>query len=199
MARNRALRAGRVRAVNVAPVAIITGAGRGIGRAAAQAFAAEGYAVVIAELRAALGRRAERELAAAGRIAVFLHTDVTDPASVGQCVRSALRRFGRVDCLVNNAGVLRLGMLSDLLVSLHERDHEDAQDHTPSKCHFQPAVQGGSADAHIHNAQWLYAQGIASILRRFIDFSRGQADSGLRRRRRPFAKAQASTRAGGVA
>jgi len=110
MARNRALRAGHVR------VAIITGAGRGIGRATAEALAAEGYAVVIAELRAALGRRAERELVKAGRGAVFLDTDVTAPASAAQCVRSTLRRFGRVDCLVNNAGVLHVGTLPDLPV-----------------------------------------------------------------------------------
>jgi len=116
MARKRKRRGGRVRAGSATPVAIITGAGRGIGRTTAQAFAGEGYAVVIAELRAALGRRAERELAKAGRIALFLHTDVTDPISVVQCVRSTLRRFGRVDCLVNNAGVLRVGTLADLPV-----------------------------------------------------------------------------------
>jgi NAD(P)-dependent dehydrogenase (short-subunit alcohol dehydrogenase family) len=54
MARNGALRAGRTGAGHATPVAIITGAGRGIGRATAKAFAAEGYAVVIAELLAPL-------------------------------------------------------------------------------------------------------------------------------------------------
>ncbi len=115
MAQNRALRVSRARA-GAMPVAIITGAGRGIGRASAEAFAALGYAVVIAELRAALGRRAERELAAAGRTAAFVHTDVAEPISVAQCVRSTLRRFRRIDCLVNNAGVLRVGRLADLPV-----------------------------------------------------------------------------------
>jgi NAD(P)-dependent dehydrogenase (short-subunit alcohol dehydrogenase family) len=121
MKRNRAPRAGRVRPGNAAPVAIITGAGRGIGWATAEAFAAEGYAVVIAEVRAVLGRRAQRALAAAGRNAIFLRTDVSDPASVGRCARSVLRRFGRVDCLVNNAGVLRIGALAGLPVRDVER------------------------------------------------------------------------------
>lgn len=96
------------------PVAIITGAGRGIGRATAEAFAVAGYRVVIAELRVALGRRAAAELANAGNGVAFLPTDVTEAASVAQCVRSTLRRFGRIDCLVNNAGVLRVGSLVDL-------------------------------------------------------------------------------------
>jgi NAD(P)-dependent dehydrogenase (short-subunit alcohol dehydrogenase family) len=121
MARNRLWRAARVGLENTAPVAIITGAGRGIGRATAEAFAGESYAVVIAELHAALGRRVQQELVKAGRIATFLHTDVTDPISVAQCVRSTLRRFRRVDCLVNNAGVLRVGTLIDLPVRQIDR------------------------------------------------------------------------------
>lgn len=120
MARNRRL-AARAAAEGTTPVAIITGAGRGIGRATAEAFAAEKYAVVIAELRAALGRRAERELAKAGCLAAFFQTDVTDPASVARCLQLTLRRFGRVDCLVNNAGVLRVGTLVDLPVREAER------------------------------------------------------------------------------
>lgn len=93
---------------------MITGAGRGIGRATAQAFAAEGYTVVLAELRRALGQRAERELVAVGARALFVRTDVADPVSVARSVRSALRRFRRIDCLVNNAGVLRVGKLTQL-------------------------------------------------------------------------------------
>jgi NAD(P)-dependent dehydrogenase (short-subunit alcohol dehydrogenase family) len=112
----RTPRAESARAADARPVAIITGAGRGIGRATAEAMAAAGYAVVIAELRVALGRRAAAELTKAGSHAIFLHTDVTEAASVAQCVRSTLRRFGRIDCLVNNAGVLRIGTLVDLPV-----------------------------------------------------------------------------------
>jgi len=97
-------------------VAIVTGAGRGIGRATAEAFAAKGYAVVIAELRPALGRLVERALASAAHPVLFLPTDVTDPTSVERCVRRTHRRFGRIDCLVNNAGVLRVAALADLAV-----------------------------------------------------------------------------------
>lgn len=98
------------------PVALITGAGRGIGRAAAQAFAAAGYAVVLAELRPSLGRRAQRALARGGGGTLFVPTDVADPRSVDRAVRATLRRFGRLDAVVNNAGVLRVGPLARLPV-----------------------------------------------------------------------------------
>lgn len=96
------------------PVALITGAGRGIGRATAQAFANLGYIVVLAEIVPTLGRRAERALVKGGAEAVFLHTDVADARSVGRTVQGVLRRFGRIDCLVNNAGVLTVGPLTSL-------------------------------------------------------------------------------------
>lgn len=99
------------------PVVMITGAGRGIGRATAEAFAREGYAVVLAEIHAVLGRRAERALRRAGATAQFLQTDVASAASVARTARVLLRRFGRLDCVVNNAGVLEVGRLADLSVA----------------------------------------------------------------------------------
>ena len=82
-------------------VAVITGAGSGIGRASAKLFVAEGAKVVVAEIDTALGEASVREAGAGAR---FLRTDVTDEASVKQMVRQATDAFGRIDVLVNCAG-----------------------------------------------------------------------------------------------
>ncbi len=95
---------------------MVTGAGRGIGRATVEAFVAAGWAVVIAELVPALGRRTERALRQIGAEALFVPTDVGDPAAAQRAVRAVQRRFGRLDCLVNNAGVLTAGPLARLPV-----------------------------------------------------------------------------------
>ena len=86
-------------------VAIITGGGRGIGRAIALRFAAEGAAVVLA----ATGRQALEETAgeirAAGGRALASVTDVADEAAVARMVAVTMAEFGRLDILVNNAGI----------------------------------------------------------------------------------------------
>jgi NAD(P)-dependent dehydrogenase (short-subunit alcohol dehydrogenase family) len=92
-------------------VALVTGAGRGIGRAIAEALAAEGHDLVLAELRASLGRRTERALARGGARVVFVQADVADARSVERLARLVERRVGTLDCVVNNAGVLEPGPL----------------------------------------------------------------------------------------
>ena len=82
-------------------VAVITGAGSGIGRAAAKRFVAEGAKVVVAEINEGLGAASARE---AGDAAHFVRTDVTDEASVKAMVAEAKKRFGRIDVLLNCAG-----------------------------------------------------------------------------------------------
>lgn len=85
-------------------VAMITGAGNGIGRAAAELFASEGAKVVVAELDPERGRAAEAAVRDAGGTAAFVETDVTDEASVARAVGETVARFGKLDVLYNCAG-----------------------------------------------------------------------------------------------
>jgi 3-oxoacyl-[acyl-carrier protein] reductase len=86
-------------------VAIITGAGQGIGRAYARRFTDEGSSVVIAELNAETGTAVADEIRRAGGKAVFVRSDVTDEASCQSMAKAALDSFGRIDVLVNNAAI----------------------------------------------------------------------------------------------
>jgi 3-oxoacyl-[acyl-carrier protein] reductase len=87
-------------------VAIVTGGGRGIGRAIAKSFAQEGAAVIIAELDAVHGEATAQEIAAAGGTARFVQTQVADRTSVEAMVQSTVAEFGQIDILVNNAAIL---------------------------------------------------------------------------------------------
>jgi 3-oxoacyl-[acyl-carrier protein] reductase len=86
-------------------VAVVTGAGQGIGEAYAKGLAAEGAAVVVAELNAEQGERVAGEIGAAGGRAVFVATDVSDESSAKAMGESAREAFGGVDYLVNNAAI----------------------------------------------------------------------------------------------
>ncbi len=85
-------------------VAFITGGARGIGRATAQAFSAEGARVIVADVDA---EAAEATARALGGGAIGLGLDVADPGSVKSVVATALSRTERIDVLVNNAGITR--------------------------------------------------------------------------------------------
>jgi NAD(P)-dependent dehydrogenase (short-subunit alcohol dehydrogenase family) len=86
-------------------VAIVTGAGRGIGRAIACLFAAEGAAVVVAARTAAEGEETVALIQQAGGQARFVPTDVSQDADVRELVAETVRGYGKVDALVNNAGI----------------------------------------------------------------------------------------------
>jgi len=82
-------------------VAIITGAADGIGEASARLFVQEGARVIIADIDDEKGRTVAREL---GRNALYLHSDVTREADIKAAIDLAVRDFGRIDCMYNNAG-----------------------------------------------------------------------------------------------
>ena len=85
-------------------VALITGAGGGIGRAGAVAFVREGAAVVVAEIDAERGEETAQLARETGGRATFVQTDVTQPEAVEAAVAAALREYGRLDVMYNNAG-----------------------------------------------------------------------------------------------
>ena len=87
-------------------IIVVTGAGRGLGRAFAEAAVAEGAAtVVIAELVEELGRETADHLAASGADAPFLPVDLGDPASIEAFASALAERYGHIDGLVNNGAI----------------------------------------------------------------------------------------------
>lgn len=86
-------------------VAVVTGAGSGIGRATALKMASSGAQVVVADVDEDGGRETVDAVEQAGGDAIFMRTDVTNPTEVRTLIGATVRAYGRLDCAVNNAGI----------------------------------------------------------------------------------------------
>jgi NAD(P)-dependent dehydrogenase (short-subunit alcohol dehydrogenase family) len=87
-------------------VAVITGAGSGIGRETALLFAREGAKIVVADYASEAGEATVRQIGEKGGDALFIKTDVSQASDVERMVKATVEKYGRIDILYNNAGVL---------------------------------------------------------------------------------------------
>ncbi len=86
-------------------VVVVTGAGKGIGRCIALTYAANGFNVILAEIDPETGAKTEEIILSAGQKAVFIKTDVSNPGEINKMINITGELFGRIDILINNAGL----------------------------------------------------------------------------------------------
>ena len=156
-------------------VVIVTGAGRGIGRGEALECARQGAAVVVAEFDGEVGQQVVDEIAAAGGRATLATGDVSDTAVATGLVTTALERFGALDALVNNAGVLRdrtLAKMSDdewdTVIRVHLRGH-----FAPTRAACQYWRESGRPGHIVHTSS------TSGILGNFGQANYGAAKAGI--------------------
>ena len=94
-------------------VALISGGARGMGAVEAKMFAAEGAKVVIGDMLGDEGRQVEAEINESGGECVFVQLDVTDENAWQDAVATTVARFGKLDILINNAGIARINSVED--------------------------------------------------------------------------------------
>jgi NAD(P)-dependent dehydrogenase (short-subunit alcohol dehydrogenase family) len=102
-------------------VAIVTGGGSGIGRAIAEAFAHEGADVAVAEIDPETGTAAAAAIEALGQKALFIQVDVAEKSHVDAMVAQVIEKWGRIDVLVNNAGIHETVPFLDVSEDLFDR------------------------------------------------------------------------------
>jgi NAD(P)-dependent dehydrogenase (short-subunit alcohol dehydrogenase family) len=153
-------------------VAIVTGAAQGIGEAYARALAAEGAAVVVADLNAEKGAVVAKQIEADGGRAIFISTDVSSPESTTAMADVTIEAFGGIDYLVNNAAIygdMKLDVLVNVDWSYYKKFMSvnfDGALLCTRAVHKHMAVRGGGAIVNQSStAAWLYSgfYGLAKV------------------------------------
>ncbi|BDT88797.1 SDR family oxidoreductase [Nocardia cyriacigeorgica] len=152
--------------------AIVTGAARGIGAAYAQALAAEGAKVVVADRNAELGTAVAEKIVADGGTAVFAEVDVADPESAAALADFTVAEFGGIDHLVNNAAIygdMKLDLLLTVPWDYYQRfmnvNLNGALIMTRAVWQHMAAGGGGSIVNQSSTAAWVYSgfYGLAKV------------------------------------
>lgn len=156
-------------------VAIVTGAGQGIGEAYAKALAAEGARVGIADLNDAQAARVAKQIESVGGTALSVKVDVADPDSANAMARTVIDAYGGIDLLVNNAAIYG-GMKIEPLISVdlgyYNRFMSVNQNgalHCTRACHASMVERGGGAIVNQSSTAAWMAGGFYSIAKAAIN------------------------------
>ncbi len=133
-------------------VVVVTGAGRGIGRTIVETFAQDGASVVALDVGTDDLGRLEADLSARGATVAPMRCDVRDAAAVDAVVSGAMQRFGRVDVLINNAGINVEGRLEELDAAAWDRCFEVNVRGTFTTCRAVAPVMKQQRSGRILNA-----------------------------------------------
>jgi 3-oxoacyl-[acyl-carrier protein] reductase len=150
-------------------VAIITGAGQGIGEGYARALAAEGASVAVADLNTEQAGRVAKEIEAAGGKAIAVRVDVADPESANAMAATAVEAFGGIDFLVNNAAIygdMQIESLMKVDLDYYDRFMRVNQNgalHCTRACYKHMAERGGGAIVNQSSTAAWMAGGFYSI------------------------------------